>query len=92
MYEIKLYLTRQQSPAPTLSTRPERGASIQRDTNLANAFPTPAGLDSRPERRSPGPPRDRILDRLVHNAYRLNLKGESMRKTKLDLTTTGLSE
>ena len=35
---------------------------------------------------------DAILDRLVHNAYRLNLKGESMRKTKLNLTTTGLSE
>lgn len=25
---------------------------------------------------------DAILDRLVHNAYRLNLKGDSMRKTK----------
>ena len=25
---------------------------------------------------------DAILDRLVHNAYRLELKGESMRKTK----------
>ena len=35
---------------------------------------------------------DAILDRLVDNAYRLNLKGESMRKTKLNLTTTGLSE
>lgn len=29
---------------------------------------------------------DAILDRLVHNAYRLNLKGESMRKTKANLT------
>ena len=25
---------------------------------------------------------DAILDRLVHNAYKLNLKGESMRKSK----------
>ena len=25
---------------------------------------------------------DAILDRLVHNAYRLDLKGESMRKTR----------
>jgi DNA replication protein DnaC len=25
---------------------------------------------------------DAILDRLVHNAYKLNLKGDSMRKTK----------
>jgi len=29
---------------------------------------------------------DAILDRLVHNAYRLALKGESMRKTKANLT------
>ena len=35
---------------------------------------------------------DAILDRLVHNAYRLILKGESMRITKLNLTTTRLSE
>ena len=35
---------------------------------------------------------DAILDRLVHNAHRLNLNGESMRKTKLGLTATGLSE
>ena len=25
---------------------------------------------------------DAILDRLVHNAHRVNLEGESMRKTK----------
>jgi len=31
---------------------------------------------------------DAILDRLVHNAYKLNLKGESMRKTKRKLTQT----
>jgi len=30
---------------------------------------------------------DAILDRLVHNAYRLELKGESMRKTNANLTT-----
>jgi DNA replication protein DnaC len=29
---------------------------------------------------------DAMLDRLVHNAYRINLKGESMRKKKSDLT------
>jgi len=31
---------------------------------------------------------DAILDRLVHNAYRLALKGESMRKMKANLTQT----
>ena len=30
---------------------------------------------------------DAILDRLVHNAYKINLKGESMRKNNPDLTT-----
>jgi len=29
---------------------------------------------------------DAILDRLIHNAYKINLKGESMRKTKSNLT------
>ena len=29
---------------------------------------------------------DAILDRLVHNAYKINLKGESMRKRKSALT------
>jgi DNA replication protein DnaC len=29
---------------------------------------------------------DAIMDRLVHNAYRINLKGESMRKKKTNLT------
>ena len=29
---------------------------------------------------------DAILDRLVHNAYRITLKGESMRKKKTQLT------
>lgn len=31
---------------------------------------------------------DAILDRLIHNAYRLNLKGESLRKTRSRLTAT----
>ena len=31
---------------------------------------------------------DAILDRLVHNAYRIELKGESMRKNRIDLTHT----
>jgi DNA replication protein DnaC len=37
---------------------------------------------------------DAILDRLVHNAYKLELKGESMRrkKSKLDLKTETVSE
>jgi DNA replication protein DnaC len=29
---------------------------------------------------------DAILDRLIHNAYKINLKGESMRKKKSTLT------
>jgi len=29
---------------------------------------------------------DAILDRLIHNAYKINLKGESMRKKKSRLT------
>ena len=35
---------------------------------------------------------DAILDRLVHNAYKLNLKGESMRKKKTKLTPPTASE
>jgi DNA replication protein DnaC len=35
---------------------------------------------------------DAILDRLVHNAYRINLKGESMRKRRAKLTTTTPAE
>jgi DNA replication protein DnaC len=31
---------------------------------------------------------DAILDRLVHNAYKINLKGGSMRKRKAKLTRT----
>lgn len=32
---------------------------------------------------------DTILDRLIHNAYRIELKGESMRKIKSNLTNGG---
>ncbi|PUB79695.1 MAG: AAA family ATPase, partial [gamma proteobacterium symbiont of Ctena orbiculata] len=35
---------------------------------------------------------DAILDRLVHNAYKINLKGESMRKNKAKLTPSTESE
>ena len=35
---------------------------------------------------------DAILDRLVHNAYKINLKGESMRKRKTNLTAPTHSE
>ncbi|MEX5452025.1 ATP-binding protein, partial [Stutzerimonas stutzeri] len=35
---------------------------------------------------------DAILDRLVHNAYRINLKGESMRKRVKKLTAPGASD
>lgn len=35
---------------------------------------------------------DAILDRLVHNAYKINLKGESMRKRKSKLTAPTESE
>ena len=31
---------------------------------------------------------DAILDRVVHNAHKIELKGESMRKRKGDLTKT----
>jgi DNA replication protein DnaC len=35
---------------------------------------------------------DAILDRLVHNAYKINLRGESMRKRQAKLTYTETSE
>jgi len=35
---------------------------------------------------------DAILDRLVHNAYKINLKGDSMRKRRKKLTQTGQSD
>ncbi len=35
---------------------------------------------------------DAILDRLVHNAYRIELKGESMRRRATKLTAVGASD
>lgn len=35
---------------------------------------------------------DAILDRLVHDAYRIELKGESMRRRVTKLTTAGTSD
>jgi DNA replication protein DnaC len=35
---------------------------------------------------------DAIMDRIVHNAYKLELKGESMRKKRVSLTHSGHSE
>jgi DNA replication protein DnaC len=35
---------------------------------------------------------DAILDRLVHNAYKISLQGNSMRKTKEKLTTAKSAE
>ena len=35
---------------------------------------------------------DAILDRLVHNAYRIELKGESMRRRATKLTASGTSD
>jgi DNA replication protein DnaC len=35
---------------------------------------------------------DAILDRLVHNTYRINMNGESMRKRKISLTENQQSE
>ncbi len=35
---------------------------------------------------------DAILDRLVHNAYRIKLKGESMRKKHINLTAANSSD
>ena len=35
---------------------------------------------------------DANLDRLVHNAYKINLKGESMRKRRAKLTHTARAE
>jgi len=35
---------------------------------------------------------DAILDRLVHNAYHIELKGESMRRGSTKLTAAGASD
>lgn len=60
-----------------LDDRYDRGATL-----IASQFPTHLWYDNL------GDPTlaDAILDRVVHNAYRLELKGESLRKTKHALT------
>jgi DNA replication protein DnaC len=35
---------------------------------------------------------DAVLDRLIHNAHKINLKGESMRKIRSPLTKKNKSE
>ena len=57
----------------------------RRSTVIAGQLPVPSWHDMI------GDPTlaDAILDRLVHNAYQLNLKGESMRKTTKSLTQSG---
>jgi hypothetical protein len=49
-----------------------------RPTILTSRFPSPAGTNSSVTL----PIADGILDRLVHNAHRIELRGESMRKTR----------
>ena len=60
-----------------LDDRYDRGSTL-----IASQFPTNLWYDNL------GDPTlaDAILDRVVHNAYRLELKGESLRKTKNALT------
>lgn len=60
-----------------LDDRYDRGATL-----IASQFPTSLWYDNL------GDPTlaDAILDRVVHNAYRLELKGESLRKSKNGLT------
>lgn len=62
-----------------LDDRYERGSTL-----IASQFPTNLWYDNL------GDPTlaDAILDRVVHNAYRLELKGESLRKSKNGLTPT----
>ena len=60
-----------------LDDRYDRGSTL-----IASQFPTDLWYDNL------GDPTlaDAILDRVVHNAYRVELKGESLRKTKNALT------
>lgn len=60
-----------------LDDRYDRGSTL-----IASQFPTDLWYDNL------GDPTlaDAILDRVVHNAYRVELKGESLRKTKNSLT------
>ena len=62
-----------------LDDRYDRGSTL-----IASQFPTNLWYDNL------GDPTlaDAILDRVIHNAYRLELKGESLRKSKNSLTTT----
>lgn len=66
-----------------LDDRYERGSTL-----IASQFPTSLWYDNL------GDPTlaDAILDRVVHNAYRLELKGESLRKSKNGLTQTRAQE
>jgi hypothetical protein len=51
-------------------------------------------LNTRPFKKLPGTRRELFekLDRLVHSAYRIKLRGESMRKRRATLTTTARSQ
>ena len=49
----------------------------QSSSIVASQLPVSGGMASVMQRIA-----DAILDRLTHNAHRINLKGESMRKTK----------
>ena len=74
---------------PTLF--PERQSRGARGS-MATRPPPSMGLTPNLTRLIGPPPReptlaDAILDRLVHNAHKLNLKGESMRKNNTNLTT-----
>lgn len=60
----------------------------QRSTIVTSQMP----VDNWHELIGDPPLADAILDRLVHNAYRINLKGESMRKRVKKLTAPGASD
>lgn len=66
-----------------LDDRYDRGSTL-----IASQFPTSLWYENL------GDPTlaDAILDRVIHNAYRLELKGESLRKTKNNLTQNPVGE